>query len=84
MRRLGTLLMIIGANLVAGSIGVGVYFANLACVLSARGCEGGLMWAYADLMGASDGIVFWLGIVAGVLVFWRGMRMRRRQGGDRG
>lgn len=84
MRRLGALLMIIGANLVAGSIGVGVYFANLACVLSARGCAGGLVAAYADLMGSRDGVAFWVGIVVGVLVFWRGMWLRRRDDGGRG
>ena len=84
MRRLGALLMIIGANLVAGSIGVGVYFALLACLMSPRGCAGGLMAAYADLMGSRDGVVFWVGMAAGVLVFWRGMWLRRRDGGGRG
>lgn len=57
MRRLGALLMIIGANLVAGSIAIGFYLAALECAMGAidGNCGHGAMELFASLMGSSEG-----------------------------
>lgn len=83
MRRLGALLMIIGANLVAGSIAIGFYLAALECAMGAidGNCGHGAMELFAGLMGSSEGSIFWVVIVIGVLVFWKGKRMRSHSAG---
>jgi len=80
MRRTGALLMIIGANLFAGSIALGVYFATVACLMAGTGCTSGLLQSYGELMTSAQGILFWIAIVAGVVLFVRGKRMRAETG----
>lgn len=78
MRRLGTLLMIIGANLIVGSIAIGFYIAALGCAIgeSDAMCSQGTLGVYADLMTSKPGIIFWALIAGGIYAFWRGKRMR--------
>ena len=75
MRRLGALFMILGANFIAGAIALAFYFSNVACALS--GCTGGAFAVFADLMTSVPGLVYWLFIIVGALLFWRGQNMRR-------
>ena len=76
MRRLGALLMIVGANFVVGAIALGFYFSNMACAL-ADSCSGGAFQVYIELMTSLPGLVYWFVMVTGVLLFWRGRSMRR-------
>lgn len=78
MRRLGALLMIIGANLVVGALAVGFYVAAVGCAVAAADgmCAQGSLGLYAGLMTSKAGLPFWLAIVAGVVLFWRGKRLR--------
>jgi len=80
MRRLGTILMILGANLVIGSIAAAFYLAALGCAMGAADgkCSQGAGGTFVQLMGSRDSIVFWVVIIIGLLVFWRGKRIRAR------
>jgi len=80
MRRLGALLMILGANLAIGSVAAAFYLASFGCAMGAADgtCGQGAMGLFIDLMSSSDGVVFWVVIIVGLLVFWKGKRMRER------
>jgi heme/copper-type cytochrome/quinol oxidase subunit 2 len=80
MRRLGTILMIIGANLAIGAIAVAFYVAALGCAIGEVDglCEQGAFGLFIDLMGSPGGLIFWLVIIAGLVVLWKGRRMRAR------
>ena len=78
MRTFGAFLMIAGANLVVGSLGLVFYFANTACSLAEGGCTSGPFALFFDLLFSRDGIALWVLVVIGSLIFWRGKRMRAR------
>lgn len=80
MRRLGALLMILGANLAIGSVAAAFYLASFGCAMGAADgtCGQGALGLFIDLMTSGDGVVFWVVIIAGLLVFWKGKRMRER------
>lgn len=82
MRRLGALLMIIGANLAVGSLAFAVYLAAIRCTLDSAsgGCAQGTASLLIELLISRQGLIFWLVIAAGVLVFWRGWQLRQREG----
>ena len=78
---LGTLLIIMGIVLTAGSIGVGYYLISLRCSMEgAAGCQASLVKLISDLMIANEGIFFWLAWVIGIFLIWGGMRLRARGG----
>jgi len=78
MRRLGTLVMIVGANIVAASIAVAFWRAALQCAIEARGgaCPQGGAALFVEMMTSSAGLIYWVVIAVGLLVFWRGKRIR--------
>lgn len=76
MRRLGTFLMIAGANIVVGSLAIVLYFAFTACSLSPDGCTHGPWALYFDLLFSRDGIALWVIVLIGSYVSWRGKQMR--------
>lgn len=80
MRRFGTILMILGANLIVWSVVAAYWLAALGCAMGAADgkCSRGAGQTFIDLMSSSDGTIFWVVILAGVLVFWRGKRRRGR------
>lgn len=84
MRRLGALLIIIGANLMVGAVAIAFYLAAFGCAMGAADgkCGRGSGRAFVDLMSSSDGIIFWVVIVAGFLLFWRGKKIRARAAGE--
>lgn len=76
----GSILMILGANLVVGSVAAAVYRAAFECALGAThaSCNKGTMAIFLDLMTSGSSIVYWLVIVIGIAVFWHGKRLRAR------
>ncbi len=80
MRRLGALLMIVGANIAVGSIAVAFWRSALQCAVDARtgGCQEGGVIAFFEMMTSSVGLFYWVVFVFGLFVFWRGKRMRPR------
>ena len=76
----GSILMILGANLVVGSVAAAVYRAAFACALGAThaSCNKGTMAIFLDLMTSRSSMVYWLVIVIGIAVFWHGKRLRAR------
>ena len=78
---LGTILMILGANLVVGSVAAAFYLAALGCAMGAADgqCREGTIGLFVELMGSSDSGIFWIVIILGLLVFWQGKRMRARE-----
>jgi len=78
MRTFGAFLMIAGANLVVGSLGIVYYFAHTACSLSPEGCTSGPTVLFFDLLISRDGIALWVIMLIGALIFWRGKRMRAK------
>lgn len=78
MRRLGALLMIVGANMAVGSLAVAFWLAAFQCALEAQGgsCKQSGVTLFVEMMISGRGLVYWAVIVIGLLVFWRGKRMR--------
>ena len=78
MRRLGALLMIIGANIAVGSVAAAFWRAAHQCAIEAQdgACAQGGVAMFVELMTSSAGLIYWALIVIGLLVFWRGKRMR--------
>lgn len=78
MRRLGAILMIIGANMAVGSLALAFWRASFECAIAATdgGCAGGAVRQFIELLISADGLIFWTVIIVGLLVFWRGKRMR--------
>ena len=84
MRRVGAFLMILGANLVVGAIAAAFWLASLGCAMGAADgqCRQDALELLIDAMGSGSGTIFWVAIIAGLLLFWRGKRMRARAGTD--
>lgn len=78
MRRFGTVLMIVGVNLVVASIGFGIYIAALRCAIAAveTACVQGVVGMYLGLMTALPGALLWFVIFFGICLFFRGKRIR--------
>ena len=68
--------MIVGANMVVGAIALGFYFSNMACAMANPACSSGAIQVYGDLMTSAPGLIYWLVIILGALLFWRGKTMR--------
>lgn len=80
MRRLGAILMIVGTNVVVASLAAAYWRASLECALRATNghCAEGVMKLFFGLLLSGGGVGHWLAIVAGVLIFWQGKRVRAR------
>lgn len=78
---LGNFLIIVGANLAFGSVGVAAYFAFIDCaVLTTDGmCNDGYFDALFALLGSGRGIIFWLVFIIGIALFWHGCVVRKKQ-----
>lgn len=78
MRRLGAILMILGANIAVGSITAAFWLASLNCAMGATEgtCREGAVRLFLKQMASGEGLIFWIVIVVGLLVFWKGKRMR--------
>lgn len=74
MRRLGTLLIIIGANLMAAAIALALYRAYFECV--ALGCPGGVLSNLVQLVFSWSGLLHWAALFGGIFAIWRGVRLR--------
>lgn len=70
--------MILGANMVVGSLAAAFWLASFECAINAAGgtCQGGTWGTFTRLMVSEQGLLVWAIVVAGILVFWRGKRMR--------
>lgn len=76
MRRFGSFLMIAGASLVAAAIAGAFYLASLACVMMTTGCTQDPVSLFFELMFSRDSLMFWFVIVAGLIAFQHGYKMR--------
>jgi len=78
---LGTILIMMGVALAAGSIVAGYYFISLACTTnSASGCQASAIDLISELMISNEGIFFWAAWVVGLFLVWGGMHLRARSG----
>jgi len=74
---LGTIMIVAGLVLIAGSLVTGYLFAFGRCDIgAATGCEAGSARLISDLMISDIGIFFWLAWVIGVFLIWGGLRLR--------
>jgi len=80
MHRLGAILMILGANIAVGSRVAAFWRASYVCASKADGgtCAEGAFRVFLQLLASAEGIVFWIVVMIGLLVFWRGKRIRGR------
>lgn len=80
MRRWGSLLMILGANIIAGSIAAAFWRAALECAMGApyASCTEGAVRLFVGIMSSVEGLVYWAVMAIGAWVFLRGRRMRRK------
>lgn len=78
MRRLGAILMIFGVNIAVGSLVAAFWRASVDCALEAvdGACEGGVATFFVRLMLSGVGLVYWLVVVLGLLLFWGGRKLR--------
>lgn len=78
MHRLGAILMIVGANVIVASIAAAFWRASFECAVQTGGgsCGAGVMGLFFKIMTSWPGLAYWFAIVVGLLVFWRGKRMR--------
>lgn len=78
MRRLGAILMILGANIIVGSVAAAFWRASFDCAMGASDglCPDGAIALFFQQMASGDGLIIWIAIIVGLLVFWRGKRMR--------
>lgn len=83
MRRWGTIVMILGANLIVGSIAAAFYLASFHCALGevSGACEQGAVSLFMQLMGSGRGLIYWTLIVIGALLLWRGWKIRAKESG---
>lgn len=79
MRRWGALLMIIGANIAVAAIAAALWRAVIDCSVKAAGgaCEEGAFSLFVSLLFSVPGLVYWAVVVVALLIFWRGIKMRR-------
>lgn len=80
MRRLGTILMILGVNLIVASMTAAFWRASYECALRASGgaCTEGVVRLFIQTLFSGGGLVYWFVIVAGLWVFFWGKRMRAK------
>lgn len=78
MRRFGGILMILGANIIVGTIAAAFWVSALDCAVAMQGgsCRAVAIQLFFRKMTSVDGLGYWMAIVAGVLVFWRGKQIR--------
>lgn len=78
MRRLGAILMILGVNIAVASVTAAFWLASWDCAMNAADaqCTQGAIVMFIKQMASAEGLVFWAFIIVGLLVFWRGKRMR--------
>jgi len=78
MRRLGAILMIFGVNIAVGSLVAAFWRASVDCALEAvdGACEGGVTGFFIRLMLSGVGLIYWLVVALGVLLFWGGKQIR--------
>lgn len=83
MRRLGTILILLGVNLAVGSLALAFYLASYGCAMGAADgtCKQGAVGLFLVLMRSSGGMVFWLVVAVGALLVWKGWRLRRQEPG---
>lgn len=77
---LGTLLIVLGALLIVGSIVAGYYVAFIACTTAiASGCQDNAIDSIAQLMISNQGMLYWLAWVVGIYLIWGGVRLQSRK-----
>ena len=77
---LGTILIVLGAILIVGSIVVGYYVAFIACATAiASGCQDNAIDSIAQLMISNQGMLYWLAWVVGIYLIWGGVRLQSRK-----
>ena len=78
MRRLGTILIILGVNIAVWSVGAAFWRAALECAMVAQGgmCPEGTGGLFIKLMTSPAGLIYWLAVLVGLSVFWWGKRIR--------
>lgn len=61
-----------------GSVTAAFWIASWDCAINAADgiCTQGALGVFIQKMTSSDGLIFWAVIIVGLLVFWRGRRMR--------
>ncbi len=82
MHRFGTILILLGVNLAVGSLALAFYLAFFGCAMGAADgtCKQGASAVFIALMSSSSGIVFWVAVVVGALLVWKGWRLRQQGG----
>ena len=70
--------MILGANIAVGSVTAAFWRASLECAMGAADgtCSEGAIRLFIKQMISVEGLIFWLVIIVGLLIFWRGKQMR--------
>lgn len=84
MRRLGAILMIVGANIIVGSLVAAFWRASFECATKAVNgtCAEGVLTLLFALLFSVHGLGYWIAVAVGVGVFWRG-KLVRAQGDAR-
>ena len=75
----GTLLILIGALLIAAMFAGGYHLASLNCAPdTVFSCDKSALKIVSELMIANEGLLLWAAWVAGVFLVWGGVRLRAR------
>lgn len=76
----GSFLMILGANLAIGALGIAFYVATVECVVATADgiCPQGAFAVFFDFMGSELSVAFWIVLAMGLALLWRGWVVRRR------
>lgn len=82
MRRLGAILIILGANIVVGSIAAAFWQASFECAMQTveGACPDGALTEFGQLLTSMIGLAYWGVVIVGLLVMWWGKRVRTRSG----
>ena len=76
MRRLVALLIVIGVNVSVASLAGAFWHASFEC--AQRACDQGAVGLFIELLFSMVGLLYWFVIAVGLLVVWRGVKLRQR------
>ena len=70
-------MMILGVNIAIASIAAAFWQSAFeSATAAAAGAPEGAVGLFFKLMTSSGGVIYWLAILVGLFVFWRGKQMR--------
>ena len=80
MRRLGAILMIVGVNIIVGTLAAAYWRASFDCALKSTDgtCAEGVMALFFGQLFSGGGVGYWIVMAIGAFVIWRGKQTRAR------